>query len=492
MGKNKKDELKDEGAQYSSIHVEKTPERAKYKAKIDRKKYDDVSKRKEYKNEQFGDKKTIKDPYTGETLHKDVKAAKNKYGKNKYNKHTSQTDHTVPIQEIADKNRDNVFLKEEDIKQIANIKENYKEINGNLNQSKGSKSNIETAKKNNVSKQQKKKMTKEQIKATAAVEGETVKLTAKRANEVGMNAAKTGAAVGAAVSAAQNIKAVIDGNEDVTEATLNIAVDAAKSGASSYGMAVATKGAEGALKKAGHKIGEKTVGKSLEKVGEKACSNLVKFAESNELGKAVVVTLEVGKSVKKYLDGELTKGELVLELGEKGTALATSFAMGVPGAAVGTAVGGVVGGLIGSVIPVVGNIGGAAIGAKVGAVVGEIVGNMVGYMIGSEVYKAVKEYYEKFDPGKAEREMKKYAALANQIESYRTDLERNFKEIRMKNNEMVLGAFSSIKEGIINNDVDLITVSLGKICNLYGEDVMFKTNEEFLDFWNDSELVMEL
>ena len=117
---------------------------------------------------------------------------------------------------------------------------------------------------------------------------------------------------------------------------------------------------------------------------------------------------------------------------------------------------------------------------------------MVGYMIGSEVYKAVREFYGKFDPGRAEREMKKYAALADQIESYRTDLERNFKEIRMKNNEMVLSAFTSIKDGILNDDVDLITISLEKICNLYGEDVMFKTNEDFLDFWNDSEMVLEL
>ena len=61
--------------------MESSLERPKYSAKRDRAKYDDLTKRKQFRDAQFGDKQTIKDPYTGETLHKSTKAAQNKYGK---------------------------------------------------------------------------------------------------------------------------------------------------------------------------------------------------------------------------------------------------------------------------------------------------------------------------------------------------------------------------------------------------------------------------
>ena len=489
----KKKTEKDEAADYSATHVEKTQERGKYNAKTDRKKYDDVNKRKKYKEEQFGDKKTTKDPYNGETIHKDTNAAKNKYGEKNYNKHTAQTDHTIPIEEVAKRNRDNVFLKDEDIKKIANIKENYKVINGNTNQSKGSKSNTQTAKKNGYDKKTTKKMTKEQVKANMAVEAETAKLTVKNANQIGLNAAKSGAAIGGAVSAAQNTIAVINGDKDIPEAVLGTAVDTAKSSASSYGMAVGTKAAEGLVKKVGHEVAEKTAGKALEKAGETIGKGLVSFAESENLGRVVVVVLEAGKTTWSYLCGELSKEEFINELGEKGVALAASFGLGYVGGMVGMEIGGALGGLVGSVtLPVIGTVGGAAVGATVGTLIGEMIGSMVGYLIGSEVYKTVHKFFTEFDPGKAERDMKKYAKLADQIEAYRINLEKNFEEVRMRNNQMVMDSFEKIQEGILNNDSNLITDSLAKICNLFGEDVAFKTKDEFLRFWNNPDLVLEI
>lgn len=490
--KDEKDENELTIEQFTANNVKKSQVRDKYNAKNDRSKYDDVTKRKKFKDDQFGDKSTITDPYTDKKLHKNNKAAKNKYGDSKYNEHTSQTDHTIPIAEVAKRNRDNVFLTDDDIKKIANIEQNYKVINGKLNQSKGSKSNTTTAKKNNVSKEQKKKMKKAETKANIAVEAETLKLTTKRANEIGLESAKAGALVGGIMSAAQNIGSLANGEEDAVDAVLNVAVDTVKAGASSYGTAIATKTAEGTIKKIGHKIADKTAGKSLEKIGEKAGENLVKFANSNALGKVITVTMEIGPAVAKFLNGEITSGELIMELGEKGTAITASFAMGVPGMAIGTAAGGVIGGLVGSVVPVIGSAAGAAVGAKVGAIVGEIVGNMVGYMVGSEVYKAVNEFYMKHDPGRFQREEQMYSDLADKIENYRINLEKQFNEIRMRNNEMILESFEGIKAGIINDDVDLITESLSRICHLYGEDIRFKTNDDFLDFWNDPDAVMEI
>ena len=124
MDDNKEEEkidVQEETEKYIIRNMESSLERPKYSAKRDRAKYDDLTKRKQFRDAQFGDKQTIKDPYTGETLHKSTKAAQNKYGKNRANYHTAQTDHTIPIETVYDKTRNNVFIDDNGIKKIVNI-----------------------------------------------------------------------------------------------------------------------------------------------------------------------------------------------------------------------------------------------------------------------------------------------------------------------------------------------------------------------------------
>lgn len=109
-------------SQYVVGKMESSQYRASYNAKRDRAKYDDIAKRKKFRDEQFGNKQTIVDSYTGETLHKSTSAAKNKYGDKRANYHTAQTDHTVAIEKTYNRTRNNVFLSDEDIKKIANNK----------------------------------------------------------------------------------------------------------------------------------------------------------------------------------------------------------------------------------------------------------------------------------------------------------------------------------------------------------------------------------
>ena len=62
----------------------------------------------------------------------------------------------------------------------------------------------------------------------------------------------------------------------------------------------------------------------------------------------------------------------------------------------------------------------------------------------------------------------------------------------MKNIQMVMNSFMGINEGVIKNDYNMITKSLSDICYLFGEDVAFKTTDDFLKFWNDPKLIMEI
>lgn len=129
--KDEKDEKNDvDLASFNTARkVNSSEYRQSYNAKRDRSKYDDVQKRKAFKEEQYGNKKTIKDPYTGKDLHRNGNAALNKYGEKHVNEHKSQTDHTISLEKVVNKNKNNTFLSDEDIKEIANIQENYKEIN---------------------------------------------------------------------------------------------------------------------------------------------------------------------------------------------------------------------------------------------------------------------------------------------------------------------------------------------------------------------------
>lgn len=460
-----------------------TSERSRYNAKNSRAKYDDVSKRNKFRDKQFGDSKTITDPYTGKILHKDTQAAKNKYGSKKYNEHTAHSDHTKPIEKIVNGNRDNPFLSDEDIKTIANIDENYKLINGHLNESKRHKTNTQTAKDNNLPKAQADKMIQAEKKANAAVAKKTVELTVKGVHKSGKEGAKSAIAVEASISTAKNVRAVIKGDEEIDEALLNIAIDSAKAGATGYTASVAKKATEGVTHKAAHTIVEKTANSTFKELGERTAENLVKFVDDGSVGKVVTIVYEAGTSVRRYLNGEIDSDDLVMELGEKGTGLAFAFAGGPVGALAGGVAGGIVGGIICSYIPVVGTELGVKIGFKIGSFAGEFVGNLVGYYIGSVVYKEVRDFFP--DHKRIKREIDYFSELANQIQQYRTNLENLLSELQLQNDEKVLAAFEQMHDSILADNPDEFTKGLQDICDMFGYDVRYKTNSEFMTFWNN-------
>lgn len=453
-------------SQYVVGKMESSQYRASYNAKRDRAKYDDIAKRKKFRDEQFGNKQTIVDSYTGETLHKSTSAAKNKYGDKRANYHTAQTDHTVAIEKTYNRTRNNVFLSDEDIKKIANNKKNYQEINGHLNQSKGSKSNIQTILKDkDIPTDQKKKMVKEQIKAEAAINADISKMTLKGMNKVGSEAAKSGMKIGAAISVAQNATSLVKGEEDVSEFAYNVGTDVARTGATTYTMAIVNKSLEGATKAAADEIKSKTAKTALKKAGEKAGDGLLKIANGNAIGQIVNITTEVGKSVKLYLDGDLDEGELVDNLSEKGSGMATALLADAT---------------FGSIIEISGLAGG---------IVGVVV-STVGYMVGTAVYNQVKKRAIRI--AELDENIEKFNRMADQVLEYRQQLEKNLKELEIKNTETIMNSFKKMEQSIFDNDVNTFTNSLNDICEIFGKEVKFKSNKEFLDFWNDPNMVLEI
>ena len=112
----------------------------------DRKLYDNVYKREQYKNEIYGKRNTHEDYLTGNTLHKNSRAAANKYGRHNMTKHTGDVDHIVPLASVHDMAKANPFLTDNDVKEASNRWNNYRLTQSKLNRAKGGKINFEMAK----------------------------------------------------------------------------------------------------------------------------------------------------------------------------------------------------------------------------------------------------------------------------------------------------------------------------------------------------------
>ena len=180
--------------------------------------------------------------------------------------------------------------------------------------------------------------------------------------------------------------------------------------------------------------------------------------------------MEVGKSVKGYLDGELDEAELADDLSEKGSGMATALLAETIAkqTALGTVIeaGGLAGGIVGVVV------------------------STVGYMVGTAVYNQVKKRAIKI--AEIDENIEKFNRMAEQVLEYRQQLEKNLKELEIKNTETIMNSFKKMEQSIFDNDVNTFTNSLNDICEIFGKEVKFKSNKEFLDFWNDPNMVLEI
>lgn len=308
------------------------------------------------------------------------------------------------------------------------------------------------------------------------------KKAALDANAVGIKSAKKAAGVTGVVSGAQNIKAVMDGDKEIFEAVLDTSKDIAKSSAISY---VTTAG--GSLAKTGLDAASKKISnKATQTALSKGASNVLKKA-GNNAGVIITCSIEAVKSFDRYLDGEISGTELVVELGEKGTWISAS----IVGSQVGGLVLGAAGGIIGNLI-VPGA--GAVIGAKAGAFVGEIIGGMVGYFVGTQLYSAAVQLLS-YDKIKAEKRQRliEFCSYCNvRLDDERRNLEVSIDKYFKDKNEEINTIFNMLDKATINNNYEDINKSLEDIGRLFDEDFKLQTFDEFDEFMLDDSSVLKL
>ena len=426
-----------------------------------RRTYENKAALESFRRETFNGNSTVKDPYTDKILYQKQAQAREVYGSD-FAQHAADIDHIAPLKNIYEEHKYNPFLSDDDIRKIANIKENYKAISAQMNRSKGELTNTQYAQRENLSPEMQQKLYLEEEKANQAIRKAAAEASAKNAIKMAGKSALIGSAIGGAISSVQNLKEYRNKKIDGKTAAKNIAKDAAKSGGTAAVMTVTVKAGEGIMAK-------NLAGTVL----EKSCNS---FIASGGVAKAAVCTVEAGKSVIRYIKGDIDGGQLADELTEKTVSLSSSFALGAQGAAIGS---------------IVGTILCPGVGTAIGSFVGDLAGNLAGYTLGSSIFKQIKEYknfVDNYNPEELARYREMYKNIEENLKYQREALEVKLNLAYEEKSNQILNTMLYMKDSLLSDDNEGFNNSIEQMCGIFGFELRFKTQKEFDNFMKSDEI----
>jgi hypothetical protein len=271
------------------------------------------------------------------------------------------------------------------------------------------------------------------MEARTAPEISTIKDIARISHRAGLEQAKTGAAVSAAMSLVRNITAVAKGEKEPDDAALSVVQDTGTGAAVSYATAFAGSSIKGWMQNAGNKT-------------------IQALSKSNLPTQVVIATLEAGKTLAKYIKGEINGIECLTELGEKGTGMLASAMF----AAIGQ---------IAIPIPVVGGM----------------IGGMLGYALSSACYGQLVSALNEAKLAREERiriEAECQEAI-RMIREYRAEMEKSISRYMADHITVFHSAFDGIKDALKIGDVDGFIANANVITKKLGKKPQFETFNEF-------------
>lgn len=265
---------------------------------------------------------------------------------------------------------------------------------------------------------------------------------AKISHRAGLEQAKYGAAIGGTVSIIQNAVALCKGDIEINEAGIAVVKDTTKAAVTSYAIGAA--------------------GSALKGVMQNSGSSVVRSISKTNLPAALVTTaVEAGKTLKKYISGEIDGLECLEELGEKGTGMVSSAMFATAGQ---------------MLIPI--------------PVVGATVGAMVGYALSSACYKVLVDSLKeaRFAHEERLRIEKECAEVIKMLEEYRKEMNEVVNKYMTEHTAVFNSAFSKMEEAIGMNDIDGFISGANLITKKLGGKVRYNNFEEFNAFMESDEI----
>lgn len=271
----------------------------------------------------------------------------------------------------------------------------------------------------------------------------TAKYVMKTAHRSGMENAKSSAVIAGAISTAQNVACIIKGDKDVTDAVKDIAKDSASGAATAYIIGAGDTAIRGFMASSKNSI-------------------FVNLSKSNMPAMIATATVQVGKSIIRYANGEINILQLIEELGEKGTGMmAASF--------------------------------GAAIGTSIFPGIGTVIGGMVGYMTSSTIYSACMQVL-KYERISYERREKIHAISTAAIKAMRVqgnELLEITEKFYSNRQQVFKTSLSMLNIASEESNLELFTQGLNNIAIEMGRALEFKSFEEFDSFMLDKQAIFE-
>ena len=195
-------------------------------------------------------------------------------------------------------------------------------------------------------------------------------------------------------------------------------------------------------------------------------TGLLKRMESKTLSVAGAA-YDVGKALKRLMDGEITKAEFLQIVGEKGTAAVISSYT--------TMIGGLLGG-------------------PIGAAIGGAIGSALSYFASSFIFNSLTQASRE-----AELSRQRYEAIhayceysIREMERQRLEFESKVQEFLGARQAVIDSSLDNYERAIKNNDFDAMSSALSEISEEFGGQLQFRSFQEFDEFMSDPNSVFKL
>jgi len=260
-----------------------------------------------------------------------------------------------------------------------------------------------------------------------------------------------------------NIIDVVNGDKAIDEAIKDTAIATAKDSARTYMEKHGAELAKEAIETITAKVAQKMGNEATKQLVLKAGSSL---ANANTITAIAGGIYDVGKSFKDFLDGKISKAELLRQIGEKGSSACLSSMGATYGGGIGFTVGG-----------------------PVGAAIGAAVGSMVGYVASSMLYGSVLQAFENEEAARlrAEQTHAFCEAAIRRMRAERAEFERQAELLFKERQTAAIEGFRAMETAVINNDFDKFSASLNRITVAFGQKLQFTNFEEFDAFMESDE-----
>lgn len=311
------------------------------------------------------------------------------------------------------------------------------EADGNTETAEKLKERLERIEKTNKNLKKGRLTNKEAIEARKNPALSTAKDIARVSHRAGLEGAKYGAAIGGGISVITNLVACVNGEKEADEAVKCVAKDTAVSAGTGY-----VSGFSGSV---------------IKGVMQNSSSQYMRaLSKTNLPATMVAVTISVGKTMKRYFDGEITGVECFEELGENGVSMVSGAMFAAAGGAVG------------------------AVGGPIGSMIGGAIGGMVGYAVASASYGLLLDSLKEARLAEEERirieeECRQYVEL---IRKYRATLQADIEKYLSEYMDVFEEAFDGIKECLMIGDVDGFISSANRITKALGKEPVINNKEE--------------